>query len=68
MGSKTRNQKIKSCPFRVHGVRISSLTVEGEYSYTERFALCMRSACAAYKDGQCMRLNTRVFGKEEEDV
>lgn len=42
------NNKLKPCPYRVHGEKISSLTVEGERYYNEYFMPCMREACACF--------------------
>lgn len=40
--------KLKPCPFRVHGERRASLTVEGEYYYNEWFMPCMRKECPCF--------------------
>ena len=40
--------KLKPCPYRVHGERRASLTVEGEYYYNEWFMPCMRQECACF--------------------
>ena len=54
-----RMSELKPCPFRVHGERTASLTVEGEYYYNETFMPCMRSECACfhnnYDDPYCDR-------------
>ena len=54
--------KLKPCPFRVHGERISSLTVQGEFFYNEIFMPCMGEECACYYDSgdeiRCCRDNT----------
>lgn len=42
-------QKLKPCPFRVHGRRVPSLTVEGEYFYNEIFMPCMGEDCPAFQ-------------------
>ena len=42
--------KLKPCPFRVHGERTASLTVAGEYYYNEVFMPCMGSECACFHD------------------
>ena len=44
------SEKLKPCPFRVHGERTASLTVDGEYYYNEIFMPCMRDACACYEE------------------
>lgn len=44
--------KLKSCPYRVHGERVRSLTVEGEYYYNEVFMPCMEEKCPCFhRDG-----------------
>ena len=44
--------KLKPCPFRVHGERVMSLTVAGEYYYNEIFMPCMEKECACFhRDG-----------------
>lgn len=40
--------ELKPCPFRVHGERVASLTVTGEYYYNETFMPCMQKACACF--------------------
>lgn len=54
--------KIKPCPFRVHGERVASLTVEGEFYYNEYFMPCLREECPCYLDVgyeiRCSRDNT----------
>lgn len=42
--------KLKPCPFRVHGSRTASLTIEGEYFYNETFMPCMGDECACYEE------------------
>lgn len=60
---KKRRTKLKNCPFRVHGERVTSFTVPGEYYYNEIFMPCLGEACASfYKSGftgeyQCHRDN-----------
>lgn len=44
--------ELKPCPFRVHGERTMSLTVEGEYFYNECFMPCLEEKCACFhRDG-----------------
>lgn len=45
--------KLKPCPFRVHGEKVASLTVAGEFYYNEVFMPCMGDGCAAYFNGVC---------------
>lgn len=46
------NDKLKPCPYRVHGEYTMSLTVEGEYFYNEYFMPCMEKECVCfYRDG-----------------
>lgn len=52
---KRMSEKLKPCPFRVHGERTASWTVAGEYYYNETFMPCMGEKCAAYWNGRCMR-------------
>lgn len=40
--------KLKLCPFRVHGEREPSLTIEGAYYYSETFMPCMGKECPAF--------------------
>ena len=59
--------KLKPCPYRVHGERIASLTVEGEFYYNEYFMPCLKEKCACFyrdlddmycgRNGSYMRLN-----------
>lgn len=35
------SKKLKPCPFRVHGERTASATIQGEYYYNEFFMPCM---------------------------
>ena len=61
--------KLKPCPYRVHGERVASLTVAGEFYYNEFFLPCMGDGCAAYSNGTCRR-NGAVFDmimEEEQD-
>ena len=61
--------KLKPCPFRVHGERVMSLTVAGEYYYNEIFMPCMEKECACFhrdgdgaycdRNGAYMRLTER---------
>lgn len=41
-------RELKLCPYRIHGERRKSLTVEGEYYYNECFMPCMRQECACF--------------------
>ena len=41
---------LKPCPFRVHGERIASLTIAGEFYYKESFMPCMGEDCMCYRD------------------
>ena len=46
------SDKLKPCPYRVHGERVTSLTMPGEYYYNEIFMPCMREECACFhRDG-----------------
>ena len=40
--------ELKPCPYRVHGERRASLTVEGEYYYNECFMPCMGKECPCF--------------------
>lgn len=40
--------ELKPCPYRVHGERTASLTVEGEYFYNETFMPCMQKGCPCF--------------------
>lgn len=42
------SEKLKPCPFRVHGERTQSATIRGEFYYNEYFMPCMGEKCAAY--------------------
>ncbi len=53
------SEKLKPCPFRVHGERVASLTVAGEFYYNEVFMPCMGDDCAAYSNGTCLRDGAR---------
>lgn len=47
-----RMSELKPCPYRVHGERVRSLTVEGEYYYNEVFMPCMKKKCLCFhRDG-----------------
>ena len=64
--------KLKPCPFRVHGERISSLTVPNESYYNETFMPCMGDKCACYRDDgnqiRCYRDNLYlVLAERKED-
>ena len=41
---------LKLCPYRIRGERRASLTVEGEFYYSEAFMPCMGSNCPCYED------------------
>lgn len=41
---------LKPCPYRVHGERVRSLTVEGEYYYNETFMPCIGKDCACFHE------------------
>ena len=53
------SDKLKPCPYRVHGERVTSLTMPGEYYYNEIFMPCMREECACFRvdcgDAYCTR-------------
>jgi hypothetical protein len=61
--------ELKPCPYRVHGERVRSLTVEGEYYYNEVFMPCMEEKCPCFhrdgtdaycdRNGAYMRLTER---------
>lgn len=56
--------KLKPCPYRVHGERTPSLTVSGEYYYNETFMPCMGDKCACYTnafDGSYCRRDAFMF-------
>ena len=59
---------MKYCPYRVHGERRASLTVQGEYYYNECFMPCLKEECACYvKDGEeekCLRSKRARRGDE----
>ena len=63
--------KLKPCPFRVHGERIASLTIPGEFYYNEIFMPCMREECACFceigKEYRCMRDNMYLVLGGEDD-
>lgn len=63
------SEKLKPCPFRVHGERTASYTIQGEYYYNEFFMPCMGEKCAAYLDGMCMRdgANFAMLEEDEDD-
>jgi len=62
--------EIKLCPYRVHGERKASYTVEGEFYYNEIFMPCMKWECPCYhedcgtawcdRNGAYMKLNRRA--------
>lgn len=43
-------KKLKPCPFRVHGERTPSLTIEGAYYYNETFMPCMGKECPCFHE------------------
>ena len=57
--------KLKPCPWRIHGERTASLTVAGEYFYNEYFMPCMGEKCPAYFDGTCKRDGANFDMREE---
>ena len=63
--------KLKPCPYRVHGERVSSLTVAGEYYYNEIFMPCMRNECPCFHenggDTYCDRNGTPMRMKRRTD-
>ena len=44
----SKKTNLKPCPFRVHGERLPSLTIEGAYYYNETFMPCMGKECPCY--------------------
>ena len=42
--------RLKSCPYRIHGERTMSLTIQGEYYYNEFFMPCLGVKCACFHD------------------
>lgn len=62
---------LKPCPFRVHGERTASLTIDGEFYYNEIFMPCMGDKCACYYDLgdeiRCCRDNTYFILAKRED-
>ena len=62
--------ELKPCPYRVHGERKASCTVEGEFYYNESFMPCMKWECPCYheaygdalcdRNGAYMKLNRRA--------
>ena len=69
--------KLKPCPFRVHGERTASLTVAGEYYYNETFMPCTGEECACfeviggtamcYRDNRAFELGF-ICAEEREDA
>ena len=62
---------LKPCPFRIHGERTPSLTVEGEYYYNETFMPCLQDKCPCFHidvgDAYCDRNGAYMkLGKKEE--
>ena len=43
-------EKLKPCPFRIHGERTASMTVCGEFYYNETFMPCIGEDCPCYHD------------------
>ena len=39
---------LKPCPFRIHGEKTKSMTIEGEYYYSEYFMPCLQGECPCY--------------------
>lgn len=39
---------LKPCPYRVHGERRASWTINGGYNYSESFMPCMGFECACF--------------------
>lgn len=66
--------KLKPCPWRIHGKKTKSLTVEGEEFYNETFMPCMGDKCACYEEigteVRCMREHQyfvlAVIGEQDE--
>ena len=46
----SKKTNLKPCPFRVHGERLPSLTIEGAYYYNETFMPCMGKECPCYEE------------------
>ena len=59
---------LKPCPWRIHGARTPSLTIAGEYFYSEVFMPCLGEECPAFnpasntcmKDGANFDMNRRA--------
>lgn len=52
MKNTDKKEELKPCPYRVHGERIMSLTIPGEYYYNEIFMPCMKEECVCFhRDG-----------------
>ena len=58
------NEKLKPCPYRIHGEMRSSLTVQGEFYYNETFMPCMGKECCCYEESYgnayCTRNNANA--------
>ena len=39
---------LKPCPYRVYGAKVMSLTVAGEFVYSESFMPCMQDGCPCF--------------------
>jgi len=69
INSKENNVKLKPCPYRVHGERVSSFTTSGEYYYNEIFMPCMRNECPCFHENEgdpyCDRNGTPMRMKKE---
>lgn len=67
--------ELKPCPYRVHGERRMSATVNGEFFYSETFMPCIQKECPCFhvdcgdaycdRNGAYMKLG-RV-GKQDDD-
>lgn len=64
-------KEIKPCPFRIHGEKIASLTVIGDYYYNEYFMPCLQEECPCYVDAgneiKCIRNGTCLVLTEGKD-
>ena len=68
--------KLKPCPFRVHGERRASATIQGEYFYMEYFMPCLEESCPCFhvdcgdcycdRNGAYMRLGKRKDGEADD--
>ena len=69
-GDGMNNIELKPCPFRVHGERVPSLTIEGAYYYNEIFMPCMGKGCPCYDEefsgnAVCRRNGANMIMTEE---